>query len=122
MERCEYYRSGYCGYFSVTGCQRPCGTGESCDFFGSANGRKKPGKPKKQIKTETETAAPGKKSKQNEKTVVIYVDGAPGPVRLRGDCIIPGKDRICVLQGNDLVGFVRDDDVLMVYIEEAAGL
>lgn len=123
-EQCEYNRSGFCGYFSVTGCQRPCGVGEGCDFYAGEKGNKKSRKKKEEAALQQRQPKKASASEKKGvthcspgKTVVIYVDGAPAPVRVKGDCIIPGKDRTSILLGNDLIGFVRDEEILMMYIE-----
>lgn len=113
-ERCEYNRTGYCGYFAVTGCQRPCRSGEKCDFFGGAKSEK-PSKPKKSTKSAAAQNPPPPKPKH----VVIYANGAPAPVRIPGDTIVPGEVWISILQGDDLVGMVRPGEVYLIYLEDA---
>lgn len=115
-ERCEYNQNGYCGYFAVTGCQRPCKPGVKCDFFGASRSEQ-PAKnpPKKDQATPTPAKAP--KSKSSQKTVVIYANGAPAPVRIPGDTIVPGEEWVSILQGDDLVGMVRPGEVYLIYLE-----
>lgn len=118
-ERCEYNRSGYCGYFSVTGCQRPCKPGEKCDFFGGATSGKPP-KPKKSTKAAAADKVPeSPKPETKPKHVVIYANGAQAALKIRGDSIKQMDEWFLIFAGDILIGFVRVAEVYLIYVEEA---
>lgn len=113
-DRCEYNRSGYCGYYSVTGCQRPCKPGEKCDFFGpskSEHNRKSPAK-KKQASNQ---APPPPKASS---AVLIYVTGAERVVQVKGDRIEQQDGLFLIYDGDNLRGAVSAAEVYLIYIAE----